>query len=115
MIYEIIYSPEIFDKFEDYVKNVFKINFEKDCFVYFYYGEKVSKYLKKESLTYLEAYTYTKKLEDRFNVNINWVDLSFIFDNIKYKVDENDLERVIFYWKLMYFNSFEKMIKKMEL
>lgn len=113
MIYEVIYTQEKHNEFEDYVKNVFKLNYEKDCFIFFYLGEKAEKYLDIIHPNITSAHFYIKDLESRFNVNINWINLSFIFDNLdKYEVSINisDLEQIIFYYKRMFTNSIDNWI-----
>ena len=113
MIYEVIYTQEKHDEFEDYVKNVFKLNYEKDCFIFFYLGEKAKKYLDKIHPNITTAHLYIKELESRYKVNINWIDLSFIFENLdklNLSVDMDDLNRVLYYYKRLYFNSIENWI-----
>ena len=56
MIYEVIYKPMISDNFEDHVKNVFKINYQKDCFVYFHFGPKASITFKGTLLTFAKYF-----------------------------------------------------------
>ena len=65
MIYEVTYNPIISDKFEDHVKNVFRIDYEKDCFVFFYLGEEASKFLNEEYPNLVTAHLYIKELEKR--------------------------------------------------
>lgn len=108
MVYEVIYTKEKNNKFENYVKNVFKLDLENDCFLYFYLGE--------NDLTIKEALEFTENLEKTFNVNINWIDLSFIFKNLKgyqeLTFSEEDISRVIYYYKAMFINSAEQFSKK---
>jgi hypothetical protein len=112
MIYEVLYIKENFKEFEKYVKNVYKINYKTDCFIYFHYGEKAKKILNKNYPNNKEAYFYIKDLEKRFKVNINWIDISYIFDHIKFEYDIDDLERVIYYVKQMNKNAIERLIEK---
>jgi hypothetical protein len=110
MIYEVIYTQEKYNEFEDYVKNVFKLNFKNDCFIFFYLGENAKKYLDQFHPDLTTAHLYIKELETRFNVNINWIDLSFIFENLnKHNLPINleDINRVLYYYKRLYFNSIE--------
>lgn len=111
MIYEVIYTKEKSNKFEDYVKNVFAINFKNDCFVFFHLGKRASMILDIESPDYLEAYRYIQNLEKSFNVNINWIDLSYIFDNISDKLDQADIKQILYYVKQAHKNSIEDYIK----
>jgi hypothetical protein len=116
MIYEVIYKPIISDNFEDHVKNVFKIDYQKDCFVYFHFGTLASKYLDKDYPDKVNAHMYIKELEKQFKVNINWVNLDFIFEKLNNHSDslpvrKDDVERIVFYYKQLYFNSFEDYIK----
>lgn len=116
MIYEIIYKPIISDEFEDHVKNVFKINYKKDCFVYFHLGSLASKYLNKDYPDTLSSHLYIKNLESKFKVNINWINLDFIFEKLNkhsnlLPIRKDDIERIIFYYKILYTNSFEDYIK----
>jgi hypothetical protein len=117
MIYEVKYIQNTYDKLEDYVKNKikFKLDYEKDCFIYFYLGEKANKYLTQETNepNILTASSYIKDLETRFNVNINWIDLSFIFENlVKHSLsfDKDDVKCVLDSYKELYFNSIENWI-----
>jgi hypothetical protein len=117
MIYEVKYIQNTYDKLEDYVKNKikFKLDYEKDCFIYFYLGEKANKYLTQEinEPNILTASSYIKDLETRFNVNINWIDLSFIFENLakhSLSFDKDDVKYVLYYYKELYFNSIENWI-----
>jgi type I site-specific restriction-modification system R (restriction) subunit len=115
MIYEVIYKPIISDKFEDHVKNVFKIDYENDCFIFFHLGPIASKYLDKEYPGTLAAHQYVKELEKQFKVNINWINLDFIFDkfnnHLYLPLRKEDIDRVLYYYKQLYFNSFEDYIK----
>ena len=63
MIYEVIYKPTISDNFEDYVKNVYKIDFKKDCFIYFHLGQNASKYLNEIFPDVNTSYMYIQELE----------------------------------------------------
>lgn len=116
MIYEVIYKPTISDNFEDHVKNVFKINYQQDCFVYFHFGSLASKYLDKDYPDTLTAHLYIKNLENKFKVNVNWINLDFIFEKLNthsadLPIRKEDVERIIFYYKMMYKNSIEDFIK----
>jgi hypothetical protein len=111
MVYEVIYTTEKFEELESYVKNVFKINLKSDCLIYFHLGSEASKFLGSDYPDYLTAYNYTKELESRFKVNINWIDISYIFKNLLLHPSEDDLKRVIFYTKAMYKNSVEDMLQ----
>lgn len=110
MIYEVIYNPIESNDFEDHVKNVFKLDFENDCFVYFHLGENASKFFNQEFPNYLSSYQYIKSLENKFNVNINMYDLSYLFDNLKINPDKEEVQRVLYYLKGTYFNHVEKTI-----
>lgn len=110
MIYEVIYNPIISDKFEDHVKNVFRIDYEKDCFVFFYLGEEASKYLNEEYPNLVSAHLYIKELEKRFNVNINWIDISSLFNTFKLQPSKDDILGVIYYLKRLHFNSIENYL-----
>lgn len=116
MIYEVIYKPTISDNFEDHVKNVFKINFKKDCFIYFHLGPNASKYLKETFPDVNASYMYIKELEKQFNVTINWFNLDFIFDKLSIYDSlipkSEDVQRVLYYYKILYFNSIEDYIEK---
>ena len=115
MIYEVIYKPIISDNFEDHVKNVFKINYQKDCFVYFHFGQKASHYLDKDYPDTITSHMYIKELEKQFKVNINWINLDFIFEKLSnhftLPIRKDDVERIVYYYKQLYFNSFEDYIK----
>lgn len=114
MIYEVIYNPIESDNFEDYVKNVFRIDFERDCFIYFHLGENASKFLKTSYPNYLASYQYIKYLENKFNVNINWYDLSYLFDNLPIDSDIDNVYQVLFNLKILYHNHVEKIILNLQ-
>lgn len=115
MIYEVVYKNFITDNFEDHVKNVFKIDFKNDCFVYFHFGEKAEKFFDQTYPNQTSAYFYIKELESKFKVHINWVNLDFIFNKLSdhqcITFQKEDVERFIYYYKMMYFNAFENYIK----
>jgi hypothetical protein len=116
MIYEVIYKPIISNNFEDHVKNVFKINYQKDCFVYFHLGALASKYLDENYPDTVNAHMYIKELEKQFKVNINWINLDFIFEKLNNHSDslpirKEDVKRIVFYYKQLYFNSLEDYIQ----
>jgi hypothetical protein len=111
MVYEVIYTTEKFEELESYVKNVFKINLKTDCLIYFHLGTDASKFLGSGYPDYLTSHLYIKELESRFKVNINWIDISYIFKNLLLNPSEDDLKRVLFYTKTMYMNAAEKIIK----
>jgi type I site-specific restriction-modification system R (restriction) subunit len=116
MIYEVIYNPIISNNFEDHVKNVFKIDYQNDCFVYFHFGPKSVQYLDKNYPDTVTSHMYIKELETRFNVNINWINLDFIFENLAnhpiLPIRKDDVERIVYYYKQLYFNSIEDYIKQ---
>ena len=115
MIYEVIYKPTISDNFEDHVKNVYKIDFKKDCFIYFHLGQNASKYLNETFLDVNTSYMYIQELEKRFNVTINWFNLEFIFDKLLIYDSliprSEDVQNILYRYKRLYFNSIEDYIK----
>ena len=115
MIYEVIYKPTISDNFEDHVKNVYKIDFKKDCFIYFHIGPNASKYLNEKFPDVHTSYMYIQELEKRFNVTINWFNLEFIFDKLLIYDSliprPEDVQNILYRYKRLYFNSIEDYIK----
>ena len=115
MIYEVIYKPSISDNFEDHVKNVYKIDFKKDCFIYFHIGSNSSKYLNERFPDVNTSYMYIQELEKRFNVTINWFNLEFIFDKLLIYDSliprPEDVQNILYRYKMLYFNSIEDYIK----
>lgn len=111
MVYQIRYTENKYETFNEYVKSTFKLNFERDCFVYFHYGEKAAEYIDGVCPNYLTAYYFIKDLENRFNVNINWFDFSFIFDHLKLKPDKQYLRLVLGAMDVMYINALETYCK----
>jgi hypothetical protein len=110
MIYEVIYNPIISNEFESHVKNVFPIDYDKDCFVFFYLGEDASKYLNEQMPNLAAAHLYIRELEKKFKVNINWIDISAVFDAFKLQPSKDDVLRVLYYLKRLHFNSIEQYI-----
>lgn len=115
MVYTIPYTTNFHDKFEDYVPNRFgaELNFNEDCFIYFHYGSNASKYLDEDYPDYFTSFDFVSDLEKRFNVNINWIDLSFIFDHFLIsKPEKEDLLALLFNYRRLYTHSIEKMLKE---
>ena len=115
MIYEVIYKPTISDNFENHVKNVYKIDFKKDCFIYFHLGQNASKYLNETFPDVNTSYMYIQELEKRFNVTINWFNLEFILDKLiiydSLIPRSEDVQNILYRYKRLYFNSIEDYIK----
>ena len=115
MIYEVIYKPTISDNFENHIKNVYKIDFKKDCFIYFHIGPNASKYLNETFPDVNTSYMYIQELEKRFNVTINWFNLEFIFDKLiiydSLIPRSEDVQNILYRYKRLYFNSIEDYIK----
>lgn len=112
MIYEVTYNPKIADNFESHVKNVFRLDYDKDCFVFFYLGEEASKYLNEQAPSLLSAYLYIKELETRFKVNINWIDISAIFKTFNLQPTKDDVLTILYYLKRLHFNTIEAYLAK---
>ena len=112
MIYEIPYNKNFYNEFEKYILNLrgATLNFDEDCFVYFHYGNISSKYINEEYPDFLTSYEFVKDLEKRFNVNINWIDLSFIFDHLILKPDAEDLLVILYHFRKMYMKAIEKSL-----
>ena len=69
-------------EFLNMMKNVAKTkNINDICFVYFYTGKNED---------YLSAYQYIKYLENYFKVNINFIDISFFFEELQKKYKNNN-------------------------
>lgn len=119
MIYEVIYKNYISEDFEDHVNNVFKINYNHDCFVYFHLGKNASKFLNVNCPDMETAYSYCLELEKKFNVTINWFNLEHIFDKLinfeHLNFRTEDIERVLYYYKMLFYNSIEDYLDKNKL
>ena len=96
MVYEILYTKNQYDTLQQYIHCGFRqIDLNSDCFVYFYLGDHSNQVLPiiDNNTIYpsiIESHQFIKGLENKFNININWVDLSFFFDHIYQKNNNSD-------------------------
>lgn len=105
MIHEIIFLKEKYEKLEAYLNKKSKLDFKNDCFIYFFVGKKYSKYLNIDYIDALTSYKFITDLETRFNVNINYFDLSNFFEDIVIEPEKESLKNVLNSIKEMYINS----------
>ena len=115
MGYEIHYTTAKHDCLIDYCKTRGKINLQTDCFVFFYIGNKLDESFPTE----LQCYQFIKQLENQFNVNINWINLSWVFDKLvnqykdqDFKLNDSQMQLLLNQFKVMYHISLNDYCRK---
>lgn len=105
-ICEIIYDNKTFEFLENYLKNK---NLNEICFIFFYDG----------SHNYFDICDFIKKLENQFNININFFNISDLCKILKekqekliLKFDATDFNQIILDIKNAYINAIKRKIEK---
>ena len=98
LVFEIIFS--------DAVKLGPIENIDETCFIYFHTGK---------DCDYLTSYQFVKNVEKTFNININFIDISFFYNGIKnkdFKFSDLYVNEIIERIKSMYISSINKYLKE---
>ena len=109
MIKEIKFSKKLNIEHFNFLKNIQNIN--DICFLYFHTGKEID---------YLTSYQFIKELENKFKINVNFIDISFFFDGIKkinnknqcIKFKDNDIDKMVENLKNMYITSIKEFLDK---
>lgn len=78
MIIDIKYTENKYERLESYCDCPVRLEKSKCCFVYFQWDK-----------DYYNSYEFVKYLEEKFQININWIDLSFIYKKFKQRQSIN--------------------------